>query len=260
MTGVTSFMNRRSFLALTGAAGLTLPWSAALAGQDRFKLVYFHNYPPFSWDDGEAMRGLLIDSLTEAIEKRMGIPTEHMGYPWKRAQHLVRLGKADAFCTVPTDERRAYTLISRVPTVLATFTPFVRRGSPAALGLRNARSLDDLTGFRVGHYLGSGWAKKNLKGRNLELHEASTLDAALAMLSVGRVDVVIDTSQVIRYRIKQLGMQARLEELPQVLDQAPFALCIGRGSAHASILPEFERTMQAVHDDGTYDRLASAYA
>lgn len=253
-------MNRRSFITLSTAAALAAPWISTHAASAPFRLVYFHNYPPFSWDDGEKMRGLLIDSLTEALEKRMGIPTVHTGYPWKRAQHLVRLNMADAFCTVPTDERRQYTLISGVPTVLATFTLFVKRESPAGLALRHATSLDDLTGFRVGHYLGSGWAKKNLKGRNLDLQEASTLDAALAMLSVGRVDVVIDTSQVIRYRIKELGMQPKIEELPQILDQAPFSLCIGRESEHAELLPEFEKAMQSVHDDGTYGRLAGAYS
>ena len=252
-------MNRRLFLAATSVFIGSTCTRLALGDSRVIQLVYFHNYSPFSWDDGGGMQGILIDLLGEALENRMEIQTSHHGYPWKRAQRLVEIGLADAFCTVPTPLRREYTKISAQPTILATFTLFIRRGSERRKALARVKKLDDLKGFQIGHYLGSGWANKNLKGRGLNLDESATLDAALAKLASGRVDVVIDTSQVLRYQVKQLGLQDAIEELPLVLDQAPFALCIGKNSSFVSILPYFEETMRSIHEDGTFDRIVSRY-
>jgi polar amino acid transport system substrate-binding protein len=80
---------------------------------EKMVIVYFDDYRPFSWkDDKGQMQGILPDILTEVIQKRMGISLEHRGYPWARSQDMVRSGEADAFCTVPTDERRQYANVS----------------------------------------------------------------------------------------------------------------------------------------------------
>ncbi|WP_419905345.1 substrate-binding periplasmic protein [Kiloniella sp.] len=252
-------MERRLFLAaMTAMMGTTFN-RVSLADTSVIQLVYFHNYSPFSWDEGNGMQGILIDLLNEALKKRMNIQTIHNGYPWKRAQKLVKVGLADGFCTVPTPARHEYTVISREPTILVTFNLFISRESKKREALLKVKNLEDLKDFQIGHYLGSGWANKNLKGRGFNLDEAATLDAALAKLAAGRVDVVIDTSQVLRYRIQQLELQNAIEELPQVLDQAPFSLCIGKHSPFAPILPYFESTMRKIHKDGTFDAIVSRY-
>ena len=224
-------LKRRFFVksGLAASASLLLP-TIARASNRSIELAYFHNYPPFSWDAGKGMQGLLVDLLTEALEDRMGLQVSHFGYPWKRAQNLVKVGVHDGFCTVPTQERRSYTTISQTASVKATFTLFINTDSEKKEALAAVRSLDDLREFSIGHILGSGWAQKNLVGRGLKLQQTSTLDSTLAMLARGRIDAVIDTSQVVRYRIKQLGLKDQLQELLQVLDEAPFSLCIGNSS------------------------------
>lgn len=253
-------MDRRKFLAGAAAFGSVPLIAPVMADTRTIQLVYFHNYPPFSWDSGDGMQGILIDLLTEVLEKRMGIQTSHTGYPWKRAQLQVKIGLADAFCTVPTPERESYTLISKEPTMLATFTPFIQRYTKRRADLQAIKNLNDLQNFRVGLYLGSGWAKKNLKDRGLDLVETSTLDSTLAMLAADRIDLVIDTSQVLRYRVRELGMQSMLEELPQVLDQAPFSLCIGQNSDFAKIMPAFEEEMRKLRSESRYDAIMGNYS
>lgn len=238
-------ISRRYFLSCLLAGGVSAhALNATQALPTVLDTVYFHNYPPFSWDDGVRMRGILIDVLDHALEERLRIPASHTGYPWKRAQHLVRINAADAFCTVPTPERLKYTVASKEPVLVATFTIFINRNSDRRQDLSGIETLDDLHGFRLGHYLGSGWAAKNLKGRGFELFEAATLDSALAMLAANRIDAIIDTSQVIRYRILQLELDDTLMELPQVLDKAPFSLCIGKQSPFAGIIPSFDNAMR----------------
>ncbi len=254
-------MNRRMFLASVGAVIIDSATTRhSFAASPTIQLTYFNNYPPFSWQEDGNMKGMLIDLLSEALENRMGIPTSHAGYPWRRAQLLVKSGQADAFCTVPTPERREYANISDEPTLNATFTLFIKRGTAKRALLAKVTSLDELQNFRIGHYLGSGWAKKNLKGRGFNLFETTTLDGALRMLAIGRTDLVIDTSQVVRYRIKELGLSETLEELPQVLDQASFSLCIGKASPFVRILSKFEKTMRAMRADGIHKEISGRYA
>ena len=127
-------------------------FSVPVFAQDTMKLVYFNNFPPFSWENNKQMEGILIDVLTEAIQTRMGVPASHKGYPWARAQEMVKEGKSDAFATVPTSERRTYTEVSGESAVVATFTLFVKTDSPKAGELKNVRKVSDLKGFKIGHY------------------------------------------------------------------------------------------------------------
>jgi len=43
------------------------------------KIVYANNIPPFFWESGGQMHGILTDVLTESIQTRMGIPVTHRG-------------------------------------------------------------------------------------------------------------------------------------------------------------------------------------
>ena len=100
------------------------------------------------------MNGILIDVLTEAIQTQMGIQVSHEGYPWARAQMMVKLNKADAFVTVPTPERSSYTEISTEPVILATFTLFVSKKNKQIKALQTVKTLSDLTNFNLVHYIG----------------------------------------------------------------------------------------------------------
>jgi len=92
-----------------------MPFSAnALTRTQPMKLAYFHDFYPYSWQDNKGqMQGLLVDVLTEALHNRMGLTIEHKGFPWARAQKLVKVGKYDAFTTIATPERKTYTQISQ---------------------------------------------------------------------------------------------------------------------------------------------------
>ena len=180
-------------------------------------IVYFDNFPPYSWanKDGK-MQGILIDVLDEAIGNRMGINITHKGYPWARAQSNVKTGNADAFVTVPTDERREYTKVSQEPVIISTFTLFINNKNIDPDRLKYIKKVEDLKGYEIGHYRGSGWAKEKFAGMKVDL--ADTLDSTLKKLARGRFDVFVDTSQVVRYRIKELGLKEEITEVLNIID------------------------------------------
>lgn len=247
---------KKLFLTLLLSVPYLLLPPASFAGKS-MDMVYFENFPPFSWKDNGKMQGILIDVLTEAVEKRMGIPVKHEGYPWARAQLLVKEGQADAFVSVPTPERLEYTFSSKEMVVMSTFTLFAKVGNPKIKDLKNVKRLSDLKRFKLGHYMGSGWAKKNLEGMDVEW--APSLDICLDMLNMGRFDAFIDVSQVIRFNIKKRGLQNQLVEIPTVLDSSSFNLCIGEKSPYTKILYRFDETMRKMKKDGTLQKIYNKY-
>jgi polar amino acid transport system substrate-binding protein len=203
------------------------------------------------------MRGLFVDVLDEALTHRLGIPLVHRGYPWVRAQKLVRDGEADAFCTVPTPERRAYTVVSEEPIMTVTFKMYAQRGNPVIERLKHVKTIDDLRQFVVAAYLGSGWAREKLAGQQIDW--APNPDSVLKKLAGGRNDVFVDAVEVQRKRIKALGLENKLVELPQALDTQTYNLCIGKQSPFADVLPKFDRTLRHMRDDGRLSALYRKY-
>lgn len=203
------------------------------------------------------MQGILIDVLTEALQKRMGIQLVHEGYPWARAQILVKQGQADAFVTVPTPERRTYTEVNQEPVVLATFNIFTSVKNPRLDALKTVETISQLKNFNLVHYLGSGWAKKNLAEMNVDW--ANTLDQSLLFLAKGRADALIDVSQVIQYAIRNLKLNDQLVKLPNVIDSSPFNLCIGKTSPYVNILSKVDQTLRKMKKDGALDKIYEKY-
>ncbi|MCP4143621.1 MAG: hypothetical protein GY755_25600 [Chloroflexi bacterium] len=59
----------------------TLLFASLAFSKEEMKVVYFSDYPPFSWEVNEQMHGILIDVLNEALKNRMKIPLTHEGFP-----------------------------------------------------------------------------------------------------------------------------------------------------------------------------------
>ena len=225
--------------------------------QDTMQLVYFSNGAPFSWEEDGKIQGILVDIIEEAIHTRMGIPVSHKGYPWMRAQMIVKNGKADAFVTVPTPERQAYTVVNSEPVDQITFTIFTRKNGSKIEALKKVRKIKALEEFIIGHYLGSGWAKQKLKGMKVEW--IPNVSQTLKKLALGRVDVFVDASKGVYFNIKKLGLQDQIIEIPNVLDSAPFHLCIRKNSPFIKILSQFDEIVKEMRKDGTFEKIYNRY-
>jgi len=233
---------------------------ALLSAQNTMKLVYFNNFPPLSWEDeNKQMRGILVDALTEAIQTRMGITVSHKGYPWARAQEMVRKGKADAFISLPIPERRSYTKVSSETVLPVTFTLFIRPGSPKIEALKKVKTVGGLKGFKVGSYIGSGWGRKNLVDAGIDVDIASTMNLCLKKLVAERFNVFTDVSQSVRYKIRELGLKDEIIELPNIIDSGEFQLCIGKESPFVNILPRYDEIVREMRKDGTLQKIYNKY-
>ena len=203
------------------------------------------------------MHGIFFDVVNEAIGARLGIPLVHQGYPWMRAQKMVRDGKADAFITVSTPERQTYTNTSIEPVIIMTSILFVKVGNPKIEQIRNSiKTLEDLTKERqvnekitIGTYLGNGWAKRNFSCIHVDW--SPSMELTLKKLVRGRFDIYIGEAETTWRTIEQLGLQNQILEIDNVIDQGFFLLHIGKQSPYAHILPKFDKIIRAMRKDGS---------
>ncbi|MCB1043060.1 MAG: transporter substrate-binding domain-containing protein [Acidobacteria bacterium] len=247
-------MQRRSFLQW-------LMWTAAVAkrsDEQLLDLVYFHDYPPFSWrDNGEPIKGIFVDIVNEAIGNRMKLKVQHRGLPWGRAQQLVRQGQADAMCTVVTPERSEYCLASSEPVITVDMRLYCASDHEHYERLNQIQSLDELSSFRIASYIGNGWAERLLGDFNVTW--TKTLEQSMKMVALKRVDVSVDPEPVMRYFMNKLGYADRLRVLSGVLDKVDFNLLVRKDSWFRSKMAGFDETIRKMRLDGAVKKIQDSY-
>lgn len=240
-----------------GAAALAGP---ALAGGP-LRIAY-PEFPPFHWRDPQGrMAGFFYEIVTEAVERRLGIPTEWTPLPWARCQASVREGSADAILTVPTAERLEYALASPEPFYRKRLNVFTYAGHPRLGEIRALAGLEAIraAGFAVVTYLDNGWSKAHVEPLGIPVRTASTLPSVWRMLALRRGDLVIEWPPAAWPDIRALGLESEILQTDAVVDSMPFHLLVRRDSPHAGILPGFDRAIRAMREDGGMDVILGAY-
>lgn len=248
---------KRFFIYFTVFATVFL--STPLKGENSMLFVYFEDYPPFSWQENGTMRGIYIDIVEEALHKRLGIPVEHRGYPWKRAQRMVKIGEADSYCTTVTPERLEFSLQTQESIIEVNFKIYTAIDNPKIEKLRKVQSLQDLKGFNLVDYSGSGWAMKNLAGHSI--HWLQTNDQIWNFLIKKRADATVKNEWTTRYFLQHFEHQEQIVELPQPVNKEPifFHIFIGKKSPFVKHLGQLDATIRQMREDGTLQRIYDTY-
>jgi polar amino acid transport system substrate-binding protein len=233
-------------------------FSASAYAEDVMKFSFSEMFPPYSWEADGKVQGILIDITDEAIHKRMGISVSHSLYPWKRAQHQVMQGVLDAHITNGI-VREEWAEHSDEVVMKLEWGIYVKAGNPELEQIKKAKSLEELKNFLFVDHLGNGWAKSNLTDKGFHVFMAYDQEAIYKMLVKGRGDININTAHVARYHIKNLGLQDQIVELPPVTPGNPFHLVIGKKSPFTKILPEFDKVIQQMKDDGSLQAIIDKY-
>ncbi|WP_068977966.1 substrate-binding periplasmic protein [Aeromonas sp. EERV15] len=235
-----------------------LMWQSALAAPaPELKMAYFDDFAPYSWRDEQGkMRGLMIDVM-DRVAVQMGLRVTHQGYPWQRAQKMVRMAQADGFVTIATRERRSYTLIVDEPVTMTVMTIFTQLGHPQMAEFQRASRLSDFKSLTFLDYFGNGWGKENLAG--FRVHLTINVDNVFKMLAAGRGDLMVTDPLVARFKLNELGLSGQVVEVPLQLASTPFNLCIGNHSRFNIRIAEFNRALQQLRQSGELARIVARY-
>ena len=249
-------------LALCLALCLGAPALAGTApAREPLRMAYLE-FKPFHWRDGHGrMQGFFCEIVTEAVERRMGIPVHWVSMPWARCQASVREGKADAMLTVPTPERAEYAQASPEPFYLKQETVFTYAGHPRLEEIRGLARLEDLraAGFTVATYNENGWSKAHVEPLGIPVRTANSLESVWRMLALKRADLVVEWPPAAWPVIRSQGLESAIVQTGAEMASLPFHLLVGRKSPLVGVLPEFSRTIRAMQEDGTMARILGAY-
>lgn len=229
--------------------------------KDTFFIVDSMAAPPYKSATSQGKpSGIFYDIITRAFE-RMGVPLQYKGYPWKRAQMLVKKKKADALITVPTPERLKYLVPNKEPIFIAKNKLFTQRDNPNIDTIKSVKSLVDLKGLKIVSYLGSGWAEEMLK--QFEVDWLPNISSACKAIAADRGDVFFENEIVVLYTIKSIEQNERdwgLKFDHIISFDAPFApisfhLLIHKESKFLYLLPKFDETIRAMSEDGEMNKI-----
>lgn len=220
------------------------------------KIVYFDSYPPRSWQENGQMKGILVDIANEAIQKRAGIPLIHEGYPWARAQKMVETGLADAFITVPTAQRRAYTVVSEEPVIQFNLYIATYKDNPNLEQLKAVTSIDELKPFTLVDYYGNGFAERRLKDHQVEW--LPNIASVYPFLAEKKAEVLLVSDRGL-YDLNRLGYQDRIITLPQAVFSLSFHLCISKLSSYTESLPAIDEALRQTRNAGLIQQINQKY-
>lgn len=219
-----------------------------------------HSYfEPFVWSEDGVSKGIYVDVIKEAVENRMGIEVQFTDYPWKRAQILVKKGKADGFITIPTSARLEYAEAGNVYVAMGSIEIVTYSNHPRFEDMKKIQKIPDLQGYKILTYIGNGWAEKNLVGLNVE-YGGITLKEVLMKLAFKRGDVVPGIRQINLYNIKKFGFKDDIVEVPGVVfNQVEYKLLIGKKSPYLKLLPKIDQKIAEIRNDGALESILQRY-
>lgn len=247
----------RTLLLMLGIFSVLTAYAAdAQSFTQPLRIAYNEDWNPYSYRDTDgATRGILVDVLEEALVRRMGLKVEHYSYPWNRVQLHVQQGIQDAFITVPTEERLAYSVSSSETAFVVEMRAFVAPASPRYSMLLKMRTISEFAQFKVCDIYGNGWAKRLYETNQIEVTWFRNNQIAMEQIQYGNCDLSMGATEVGLKIIRDLGMGERLTVLPKIFDSMVFTLMINKDSPYVAILPEFDRTISAMRISGTIERI-----
>lgn len=252
-------MIRSSMLAI--ALALCLP--AQTPGRAPVRYAAMESPPLIVADDTvpAGVSGLFPDILNEILARRTGLTWTSTVLPWKRAQQEVQNGTADVMVTIPTDERRAYALVSDLPVLQMYLHVYTYRNHPKLKEIRKIKTAADI--LRLGLIpvtnLGNNWHRENIDAFGVRTHYAPADENIAKILASKRADIMIDTPISMNPMIATLGLSSRIEMTQARFGPIAFHLLVSRRSPYAQSMGAFNQAIEKMIQDGTLDHLTDKY-
>lgn len=226
--------------------------------EEAMKIVYYDSFPPYSWRDTDGkMKGIWIDIIDEVFQKEIGIEVEHEGYPWSRAQYLVKNGEADALIGMANKERKTYMNFNSVPIYVSKIRIYTSFKNEKLDAIKRISSDEDLDKFSITDITGNGWSSSRFP--NLKISYVRNLSSVFNVILSCRSDLAFSDSLVAEYYIKQNNLKYDIEEVSYILDRVESYLGIGKNSYYVNLLIDFDEAFKKLEENGIISKIISKY-
>ncbi|WP_044871119.1 transporter substrate-binding domain-containing protein [Pseudomonas sp. LFM046] len=208
-------------------------------------------WPPFT--DARLPGNGLASELVSAALKRAGHRAEYVEVPWARALRGLQMGDYDLIVNAwYSDERAGYGLFSK-PYLTNRILFLKRKGSAV-----DFQSPDDLKRYSIA--VVRGYSYQPSFDNDTRLHKVPVMGFQMGarMLAAGRVELTLEDELVARFYLgRELsGIRDQLEFLPRPLSENGLHILVRRSHPrHQQLVEDFDRAMQSMREDGTYQAI-----
>ena len=208
-------------------------------------------WPPFT-DARLPGNGLASELVSTALE-RAGYRTEYVQVPWARALRGLQQGDYDLLVSAwYNDERARYGQFSAP--YLTNRILFLKRKDSTA----DYRTLADLRRYSIA--VGRDYRYSPAFDADASLHKVPVTDFPMGarMLAAGRVQLTLEDELVARFYLNRelKGISDQLEFLPKPLSESGSHILVRLSHPrHQQLVEDFNRAIQAMREDGTYQAI-----
>jgi len=224
----------------------TVPSHNPLANEYYF---YTEEYPPFSYTEGESVKGINTELLTQAMIS-LKHPVSFYVVPWGRAQQLAQQqANACLFSAARTEERETiYQWVGPLSTEHIVL--YAMADNPIELD-----TLPDANNYIVGGQTADAYSDW-IENLGIEIHRTTEIPTNLLMLARGRIDLWLAGSIGGAYIAAQMEIPLR----PVQQTEEAFHLWLACNKAiSASLISDLNLQLTQFRTDGTLDEIVSRY-
>jgi polar amino acid transport system substrate-binding protein len=159
---------------------------------DNIKIAYYENFPPFSFYENKKLKGIFVDTMEILFKKSKNINIYSEGFPWQRAQELVRKGQFDSHITLTTQEREKYLYHTSNPVFEDQLVLVYLSTNPKANFIKNIKEKNEVKQYIIDEYIGNGLSKSIYSENDgYKLDYSANLKTCFLKLANGRGDIII---------------------------------------------------------------------
>jgi len=233
-----------------------MTWLGAAAAETITIAIEDKDWKPYYfWLDGEP-RGACVEIAGGAL-RHMGHEVEWARMPWVRVLQEVERKNVDAgLCGTLNAERAAYSHYPDEPLLSFDATLFVRHNSPIRTsdGTRlQGRSFGMIKGYNYGEI------DKKLESGGMIRVEALNRARLLKMLTIGRVDMILDSILPTFAESKELGYVDQVRVLLPSLSETPGYLLFSRKPGHDRLAERFSSAPVGFKATPDFDTIRAKY-
>lgn len=201
----------------------------------------------------------LSATIVKTAMARAGYSATFAFETWPRAYEGAAIGVYDVIGSIWYTEERAREFNFSDP-YLVHEIKFIKRRVDRDIKFD---SLDDLDGLVIGTLEGYAYDDAFLESRRFIKVPQNFLLQNLLKLSVGEIDLTLDEERKILYQLNEFMKSSiqDLEILPKPLSRRGTHIAVSRSHPdHEKIIDAFNRAIQAMKADGSYEKIIADYA
>ncbi|MFZ6045947.1 substrate-binding periplasmic protein [Pseudomonas sp. CR3202] len=208
-------------------------------------------WPPFT--DARLSGDGLASELVRTALKRAGHVVVYVEVPWARALRGLEMGEYDLLVSAwYSDERARFGQFSKP--YLTNRIRFLKRKDTTV----DFHTPADLRRYSIA--VGRGYRYSPAFDADTSLHKVPVTDFPMAarMLAAGRVQLALEDELVARFYLNRelKGISDQLEFLPEPLSESGAHILVRLSHPrHQQLVEDFDRAIQAMREDGTYQAI-----